>query len=67
MRFSLSAPLSLVFLTIAVTPVVAQQVDFNRDVRPIISNRCLACHCPDDAEREAGLRLDDRVSATAIL
>ena len=67
MRFSLSAPLSLVFLTIAVTPVVAQQVDFNRDVRPIISNRCLACHGPDDAEREAGLRLDDRVSATAIL
>ena len=69
MRFSLSAPLSLIFftITIAVTPVFAQQVDFNRDVRPIISNRCLASHGPDDAEREAGLRLDDRDVATKIL
>jgi len=67
MRFSFSTPLSLLFFAIAVTPVVAQQVDFNRDVRPIISNRCLACHGPDDAKRQAGLRLDDYDIATKIL
>ncbi|MFY8059249.1 MAG: c-type cytochrome domain-containing protein, partial [Planctomycetaceae bacterium] len=42
-------------------------VDFNRDVRPILSNRCLACHGPDDGQREAGLRLDDATSATGRL
>ncbi len=45
----------------------AQSVDFNRDVRPILSNRCLACHGPDSAHREAGLRLDDAASATVKL
>lgn len=67
MRFSLPASLSAVLFAVVVTPLAAQQVDFNRDVRPIISNRCLACHGPDDAEREAGLRLDDHDVATKIL
>lgn len=47
--------------------VVGQQIDFNRDIRPILSNRCLACHGPDDARREAGLRLDDAAMATKLL
>lgn len=38
--------------------------DFNREVRPILSDRCLACHGPDAAHREADLRLDDQDSAT---
>ena len=40
-----------------------EMVDFNRDVRPILSDRCYACHGPDAKSREAGLRLDKRESA----
>lgn len=67
MRFALTALLSLAYFVASATSVSAQKVDFNRDVRPIISNHCLACHGPDDAKRQAGLRLDDSDVATKIL
>lgn len=39
----------------------AQEVpDFQRDVRPLLADRCFACHGPDAAARKAGLRLDVR-------
>lgn len=38
----------------------AQAIDFNRDVLPILTENCFACHGPDEGAREAGLRLDDR-------
>jgi hypothetical protein len=37
---------------------VAEELDFNRDVKPVLSNYCWACHGPDEQNREAKLRLD---------
>ena len=38
--------------------VAADQVDFNRDIRPILSENCLSCHGPDHVKRQGGLRFD---------
>jgi len=47
----------------AVPPAGALQ--YNRDIRPIISDRCFRCHGPDKASRKANLRLDQEDSALA--
>ena len=58
-------PSRLVLILVALsTSAFADDVDFNRDVRPILSNHCFTCHGPDAATREGGLRLDLRDAAT---
>src|SRR5688572_18048675 len=45
----------------------ADRIDFNRDVRPILSESCFACHGPDEKHRKAKLRLDTKDGAARVL
>jgi len=42
---------------------VPAKIEFNRDVRPILSDKCFACHGPDRNARKARLRFDEEASA----
>jgi hypothetical protein len=43
----------------------AEKVDFQRQIRPLLADRCFACHGRDAEHREGGLRLDEREAALA--
>jgi len=43
------------------------ETDFSQDILPILSNNCFKCHGPDESNREAGLRLDQREAAMGKL
>ncbi len=60
-----AAPIFVIFLSaVLASAAVAQDpsqnaaLDFNRDVRPILADKCFSCHGPDQKHREAELRLD---------
>ncbi len=57
--FARRATVSLLVWTAALPAAVsAAEVQFNRDIRPLLSDRCFACHGPEAGQRKAKLRFD---------
>jgi len=42
---------SLAFLALPLSVLAAEEVRYNRDIRPILSENCFSCHCPDEKSR----------------
>ena len=58
--------LSLTTVAWAAEPL-PDKVDYNRDIKPILSDNCYACHGPDEEQVKGGLRLDSFAAATKEL
>jgi len=54
---------ALLLLLTASAQTRANDIDFARDIQPILADKCFHCHGPDSSNREADLRLDDEASA----
>ena len=57
--------LPFLFLGFSYSLAAEDDIRFNRDVRPILSENCFACHGQDKKHRKAKLRLDERAGALA--
>jgi mono/diheme cytochrome c family protein len=47
-------------LTVLASTAPAEDLSFNRDIRPVLSDNCFFCHGPDKNNRKGDLRLDVR-------
>ena len=59
----ITLPVWFAVLAAAIADAPAADISFSRNIRPILSENCFACHGPDEKARESGLRLDLESSA----
>lgn len=59
--------ITLPFVLLSATLSVGDEIDFNRDIRPILSDKCYFCHGPDEENNDSGLRLDSRAAAAEVI
>jgi hypothetical protein len=52
---------------VAATQTPSRAIDFNREIQPVLSDKCYACHGPDAPNKKIKLRLDSEAAATADL
>src|SRR5258705_10243887 len=60
-------PSSLLWLLALPLASGAPKIDFDREIRPVFSDKCFACHGPDEKQRQAGLRFDTREGLRVIV
>jgi len=62
-RAPVQAARNIILLAWSASGLLAAEVEFNRDIRPILSDKCYACHGPDKAQRKTKLRFDNETGA----
>lgn len=62
LSFRSSIP-AVAIMAILAAPLQADDISFNRDIKPLLSENCFTCHGPDEEKLEGGFRLDVRESA----
>ena len=65
--FAMPCLLLCLVLTVTGLASAAESVTFNRDIRPILSDKCYACHGPDKGQRKTELRFDNEEGALVDL
>src|SRR5437764_3577493 len=58
---------SLVLVVCSIAAAQTETIEFNRDIRPIFSDKCYTCHGPDESKRKSKLRLDTEAGAKSDL
>src|SRR5215218_6988325 len=54
------SPLFVAISCLTTSALAADKVDFQREIRPLLADRCFSCHGRDAEHRQGGLRLDER-------